>query len=127
VPGIGNPGPEARALHDEAPARTFFQARGPVVREHLGEPFTVTLLAAHCGVSTRTLQKAFADSRGITTVAHVRNVRLDHAHQALESGNESVAAIAARCGFHSSTTFALEYRKRFGMAPSRTKQASRSP
>jgi len=37
-----------------------------------------------------------------------------------------VAEIAARYAFGSSTTFALEYRKRFGVAPSRTKHAVRA-
>ena len=109
------------------PLDPFFLKRADrFVEEHVGEPFTVTQLAQHCGVSSRTLQKAFADLRGITTVAHVRNVRLDHAHRALECDEASVAEIAAHCGFRSSTTFALEYRKRFGMAPSRTKRAARS-
>jgi transcriptional regulator GlxA family with amidase domain len=109
------------------PLDPFFLKRADrFVEEHVGEAFTVTQLAQHCGVSSRTLQKAFADLRGITTVAHVRNVRLDHAHRALECDGASVAEIAAHCGFKSSTTFALEYRKRFGMAPSRTKRAARS-
>ena len=97
------------------------------IREHLGEPLPVTRLARYCGVSSRTLEKAFAEARGLTPVAQVRNMRLDHAHHALQNGDVSVATIAARCGFRSSTTFALEYRKRFGMAPSRTKRAARNP
>ena len=48
------------------------------------------------------------------------------AHRALESDEACVAEIATHCGFKSSTTFAIEYRKRFGMAPSRTKRAARS-
>jgi AraC-like DNA-binding protein len=78
-------------------------------------------LAEHCGVSLRTLEKAFTDLRGLTPVAHMRNLRLDHARRALDENDATVAEIAARFGFRSSTTFALEYRKRFGMAPSRTR------
>lgn len=95
------------------------------VLEHLGEPFTVSQWAQHCGVSWRTLEKTFADFRGLTPVAYVGNVRLDHARAALDEGSATVAAVAARYGFRSSTTFALEYRKRFGVAPSRTKRAGR--
>jgi AraC-like DNA-binding protein len=39
----------------------------------------------------------------------------------------TVAEIAARYGFRSSTTFALEYRKRFGIAPSTTKRTPTRP
>jgi len=96
------------------------------IREHLNAPFTIVHMARHCGVSSRTLQKAFEEYRGTTPVAHARNLRLDHAHLALEAADASVADIAARFGFGSSTTFALEYRKRFGVAPSRTKLAARA-
>src|SRR5262249_25839083 len=83
------------------------------IRENLGRPFTIAQVAQQSGVSARTLQKAFEEYRGTTPVAHARNLRLDHARQALEAGEASVAEIATRYGFGSSTTFALEYRKRF--------------
>jgi transcriptional regulator GlxA family with amidase domain len=86
------------------------------------EPITVAELASHCGVSVRTLEKAFADHRGMTPVAHVRNLRLDLARAELERGEEAVARVAERHGFRSATTFALEYRKRFGVSPSRTRR-----
>ena len=95
------------------------------VLDHIGEPFTVSRLAEYCGVSWRTLETTFADFRAITPVAYVRNLRLDHAHAALHEGQGTVAAVAARYGFRSSTTFALAYRRRFGVAPSRTKRAGR--
>lgn len=76
-------------------------------------------MAAHCGVSWRTLEAAFREYRGgITPVAHARNMRLDTAQRALDSGCEAVSAVAARFGFRSVTTFAVEYRKRFGRPPS---------
>ena len=77
-------------------------------------------------MSWRTLEKAFRDFRGVTPVAHIRNLRLDHAHKALGAGGTSVAEIAARCGFASPTTFTLEYRKRYGIAPSHAKASART-
>jgi transcriptional regulator GlxA family with amidase domain len=73
----------------------------------------------------RTLETAFVDFRGMTPVAHLRNMRLDRARQALEEDGVTVAAVASRCGFRSSTTFALEYRKRFGVSPSRVRRGAR--
>jgi transcriptional regulator GlxA family with amidase domain len=75
-------------------------------------------------VSERTLQKAFADFRGITPVAHVRNARLDAAHRALQEEDAAVGEVAARFGFGSATTFSLAYRKRFGAPPSRSRRAN---
>jgi len=71
----------------------------------------------------RMLENVFAKFRGITPVAHIRNMRLDHARSALRAAGGSVAEIAARYGFRSATTFTLEYRKRFGVPPSRARRA----
>ena len=108
---------------NKRPLEPFFLKRvDRFIAEHLAEDLPIARLARHCGVSTRTLQKAFTQYRGLTPVAHVRNMRLDEAHRVFECERESVVAVAARVGFHSPTTFALEYRKRFGVAPSRTKR-----
>ena len=107
------------------PLEPFFLKRADrFILEHIAEAFPVGRLAKQCGVSWRTLQKAFSDFRGLTPVAHVRNVRLDHAHRALDESEAMVSEIAMRFGFRSPTTFALEYRKRFGMAPSRKRRAA---
>jgi AraC-like DNA-binding protein len=104
------------------PLEPFFLKRADrLILEHISEPLAVQRLAKHCGVSLRTLEKTFSDFRGLTPVAYMRNVRLDHAHSALNENEATVGEVAARFGFRSPTTFALEYRKRFGMAPSRTR------
>ena len=108
------------------PLESFFLKRADrFILDHIDKAFTVSHLAKHCGVSWRTLEKAFSAFRGLTPVAHVRNVRLDRAHLALIQDGGTVAEIAARHGFRSSTTFALEYRKRFGTSPRRARQAAR--
>jgi transcriptional regulator GlxA family with amidase domain len=92
------------------------------VGEHIAEPLSIEDLARHCGVSWKTLERAFGEFRGMTPVAHLRNMRLDAARRALDAGDGGVAEVASRFGFGSSTTFSLEYRKRFGVPPSRTKR-----
>jgi transcriptional regulator GlxA family with amidase domain len=67
------------------------------------------------------------DFRGVTPVAHMRNVRLDLAREALTNGSDSVQEVASRYGFRSATTFSLEYRKRFGTSPSRSRRGTRRP
>jgi AraC-like DNA-binding protein len=100
------------------------------IQEHLAERLTVAHVAARCGVSWRALDQLFADFRGITPVAHIRNMRLDHARKALEEAGVSVTEAARRSGFGSATTFALEFRKRFGIPPSairRVRGSARPP
>lgn len=114
--------PGAVAAAPRRPLEPFFLKRVDRLLEERGVArVTVGDLARASGVSERTLQKAFADFRGTTAVAHLRNRRLDEARRALEAGEASVAEVASRLGFGSSTTFALEFRKRFGASPSRSK------
>ena len=104
------------------PLEPFFLKRADqFIATHPPGRIPIRQLAQHCGVSWKTLEKAFRDFRGLTPVAHVRNMRLDAARKALAGGEASVAEVAARFGFRSATTFSLDYRKRFGVSPGRTK------
>jgi transcriptional regulator GlxA family with amidase domain len=77
-------------------------------------------------VSQRALETAFVSFRGITPVAYLRNRKLDDARRLLESG-VGVQQAAEQCGFGSVTTFAKEYRRRFGLAPSRARARQETP
>lgn len=110
------------------PLEPFFLKRADdYIAEHVGKPLRVDQLAEHCCVSWRTLETAFNTFRGVTPVAHIRNVRLDRAREALSAEDASVAETARRFGFGSVTSFAREFRKRFGVAPSRSRQARQNP
>lgn len=114
------------AAMPQRPLEPYFLKRADrSIQEHIGVALPVKQLAANCGVSARTLQKAFADFRGFTAVAHMRNMRLDHAHEALADGDPTVSEVAMRFGFRSVTTFSIEYRKRFGTSPSHRKRSNR--
>ena len=118
--------PGAPTAPSKRPLEPYYLKRADrFIAANLGGELTMAALAEHCGVSERTLQKAFSDFRGTTPVAHVRNVRLDAAHRALqEEEGVGVAQVAKRFGFGSVTTFTLAYRKRFGAPPSRTRKSA---
>ena len=123
------PGADTRSTTTpRAPLEPYFLKRADrFILARLHDRFTIAELAQHCGVGWRTLDSAFSAFRGTSPVSFVRNVRLDHAHAELAeaSANVGVAEVADRYGFRSPTTFALEYRKRFGVAPSRTRRSAR--
>jgi AraC-like DNA-binding protein/tetratricopeptide (TPR) repeat protein len=104
----------------------FLKRADRYILDHLETPISMAALAAGCGVSIRTLEKGFSDFRGLTPVAHIRNLRLDRARETIVAGTITVSEVAARCGFRSPTTFANEYRRRFGVPPSRTLRTSQS-
>lgn len=80
--------------------------------------------AAH--VSIRTVQLAFRRHLDTTPMAHLRRVRLDHAHRELAAADPrhtTVTGVAARWGFASHSRFTASYRAAYGVAPSTTLRA----
>jgi AraC-like DNA-binding protein/predicted secreted protein len=119
--------PDRSAAPLQRPLEPYFLKRADrFILANAGETFSVKDLAKHCGVSWRTLEKAFCDFRSVTPVAHIRSLRLDKARDEFAAGAHTVAEVASSLSFKSTTTFALEYRKRFGISPSDSVRAVRT-
>jgi AraC-like DNA-binding protein len=99
------------------------------VRHHYAQALTIETLAAYAGVSVRTLFSGFRDFRNMTPMHYVKQVRLDMARQALQSGavagSAGVTQIALDCGFSHLGRFAAHYRAHFGELPSQTARLTR--
>ncbi|CAG9170964.1 helix-turn-helix transcriptional regulator [Cupriavidus pinatubonensis] len=98
------------------------------LRTHLDHPLTLEQVAAHCGVSARTLQLGFRKSKNTTPMEYLRLLRLQAARadlQRIPQEKGMVSAIALRHGFTHLSLFSREYRKAFGELPSDTLQAPR--
>lgn len=98
------------------------------LRAHLGEPLTLEQIAAHCGISARTLQLGFRKTKNTSPMAYLRLLRLHGARADLlrsrpEKGR--VSAIALAHGFTHLSLFSREYRREFGELPSQTLLAQR--
>jgi AraC-like DNA-binding protein len=89
---------------------------------NLDGPLTIGSIATTVGVAGRTLFKHFQDTRGVSPIRYLRNLRFDKARQELLSatGATSITQIATRYGFNHLGRFAVEYRLRFGETPSET-------
>ncbi|MEV6112883.1 helix-turn-helix transcriptional regulator [Streptomyces sp. NPDC052109] len=94
------------------------------IDDHADQPVTVADIAGAAHVTVRALQYAFRRHLDTTPLAHLRRVRLAHAHQDLAAagpGNgETVTAIAARWGFHHPGRFAALYRDTYRRSPHTT-------
>jgi transcriptional regulator GlxA family with amidase domain len=92
--------------------------------DHADEPLTVADIAAAAHVTVRALQYAFRRHLDTTPLAHLRHIRLAHAHQDLTVADPTrgatVTAVAARWGFHHAGRFATLYRQAYGRSPQRT-------
>lgn len=94
------------------------------IEAHLAEPITLADLAAHTGMSTRSIQAGFREDLETTPVAYIRDQRLDRVRRtlmsAVPSDGLSVTEVAERWGFHHLGNFSALYRRRFGESPSET-------
>jgi AraC-like DNA-binding protein len=91
------------------------------MHENLAEPITLADLVRESGVAGRTLLKHFHDFKGVSPMRYLRHLRLKRIRDELENGKAArVSESALRWGFPHAGRFSLEYRKRFGEAPSAT-------
>ena len=87
------------------------------IGEHLCEPISLEDVAAHIGFAKSTCCREFKRQLGCTLTEYVLNARLQEASRLLLSSDASVAAVAASCGFSSSSYFITKFRERIGTSP----------
>lgn len=111
------------------------KARDPAINatlEHvlanLGDPLTVTQLAARAGQSERTFARRFKQETGLTPAAYVEAARVEAARTALETAKTGIEQVARHTGFQNAERMrrafhrhlgisATDYRDRFRRAP----------
>jgi AraC family transcriptional activator FtrA len=85
----------------------------------LATPLSVAGLAAHLGISPRTLARRFADQLGTAPGAWLLARRVAAARTLLEETGLPVEAIAARVGLTSAVNLRRRFRARVGTTPGR--------
>lgn len=111
------PAPEPR------PAYRHVATALDYMRAHFAEIGTIIEVADACGVSTRTLEKAFHEVLNTGPRAVLTAFRLEETRRllSLPDSAPSVTDVAIACGFGHLGRFAAAYRARFGEAPSKTR------
>ena len=89
---------------------------------HADQPLTPGELARVGCMSVRALHATFRHELGVSPMAHLRRIRLDHVHAELLRGAEPqrISDVAMRWGFFHPSRFAHQYYQRFGELPSDT-------
>jgi AraC-like DNA-binding protein len=98
-----------------------------VIEAEADQPLTVSMLAARCCVSVRSLQQGFRRHVGVTPMTYLRAVRLRRAHQALLESDPTrvtVAAVACQWGFSNLGRFAAAHTAWYQESPSETLRRS---
>lgn len=92
------------------------------IEHNWDQPVTIEALALVANASVRSLFYSFKNSRGLSPMAFVKQVRLRHAREMLTSPDPAinVTAVALTCGFTNLGHFAKYYQGAFGERPSDT-------
>jgi transcriptional regulator GlxA family with amidase domain len=85
--------------------------------ENLQEPLTVERMAAHARMSPRTFARRFREVTGTTPLKWLLNQRILEAQRQLETSDVPVEWIAQNCGFGTSATIRLHFRRMVGVSP----------
>lgn len=103
----------------------IFRDMEQTLSSHVGDVIYSEELAAHIGVSVRTMHDAVQRYRGMSLHRYLRLRRLWLVRRQLLAGAESVKAAALAYGFWHLSDFAQAYREQFGESPSETLARSR--
>ncbi|MFC4911246.1 GlxA family transcriptional regulator [Actinomadura gamaensis] len=85
--------------------------------ERLGEPLTLTEMAAHAGLSVRTFTRNFRAETGVSPGQWLAGQRIDLARHLLEATDLPVDAVARRAGFGTGTALRQRFRAALGVSP----------
>lgn len=80
---------------------------------------SVTELARRAAMSPRHFTRVFTDEVGEAPGAYVERVRVEAARRQLEESDDTVTAIAMRCGFGTAETMRRNFIRRLGVSPDR--------
>ena len=78
---------------------------------------TLAGIAAHAGMSTRTLNRRFREQTGTTPLQWLLRARVRRAQHLLEATGDPVDRIAGQVGFGSPTAFRDRFKRVVGTSP----------
>ncbi|MGH4025566.1 MAG: GlxA family transcriptional regulator [Pseudonocardiaceae bacterium] len=97
------------------------------MQDHAQHELTLHDIAAHAGMSTRTLNRRFREQTGTTPLQWLYRARIHQAQYLLETTAHPVDRIATQVGFGSPTAFRDRFRRLVGTSPHAYRHAFQSP
>lgn len=122
-------GGQAQFIVQDQPPAPAGATLEPLLRwlsDHCGRDLTLDDIAAHAGMSTRTLNRRFREQTGTTPLQWLHRARVRRAQHLLETTAHPVERIATQCGFGSPTAFRERFRRVVGTSPVGYRRAFRS-
>ena len=112
-------------LHDNAPTPqgSTLEPLLAWLQDNLATDLTLSDIAAHAGISTRTLIRRFREQTGTTPLQWLHRARIRQAQHLLEATQHTVERIGSQVGFGSPTAFRDRFKKTTGVSPHRYRRA----
>lgn len=88
-----------------------------------GGSHSIDYLAQQAAMSPRHFTRVFTDEVGEAPGQYVERIRTEAARRQLEETNDTVVAIAARCGFGTAETMRRNFIRRVGISPDQYRKA----
>ncbi|MFK4090089.1 AraC family transcriptional regulator N-terminal domain-containing protein [Kribbella sp. NPDC020789] len=89
------------------------------IRDNYAEPFRVEDLARLSGMSPSGFYRHFQTVTALSPIQFQKQIRLQQARLLLAASPRDIAAVAHRVGYDSASQFSREYRRQYGVPPSR--------
>lgn len=96
------------------------------LEQSAGRDLTLDEIAAHAGMSTRTLNRRFREQTGTTPLQWLHRARIRRAQLLLETTAHPVDLIGGQVGFGSPTAFRDRFKRIVGTSPHAYRSAFRS-
>jgi AraC family L-rhamnose operon regulatory protein RhaS len=96
------------------------------IRTRLDEPWTVSAMAAACGLGRTRFIHYCRQVVNASPLDYLNGLRIDRAAELLTTTDLTVADIAYSCGFSSSQYFATVFKHHFGRSPTSARSAAAS-
>jgi AraC-like DNA-binding protein len=89
------------------------------IRDHYAEPFRVEDLAQLAGMSVSAFYRNFQAVTASSPIQFQKQIRLQQARLLLAARPDDITGVGRRVGYDSASQFSREYRRQFGVPPSR--------
>lgn len=88
------------------------------ILNHYGEDVRIEQLCECCHLSSAHLRRLFDSIVGVSPIAFLHKIRINHACSALRDNNLSILTVAEQCGYSSLSSFNRQFRKWMNNSPS---------
>jgi transcriptional regulator GlxA family with amidase domain len=117
---VQRPGGQAQfsaQLSAQRPQRSSLQDLEGWIADHIADDLSVSVMADHLGMSTRTFARVFRQELGVTPAAYVEGARVEAARRLLETTRRGVAEVARVCGFGTVETMHRVFKRTVRVTP----------